>query len=359
MDFVDWCSHILDTIIDIEHRSLEARGNWVSEGALMRGLYGANYKISDDYNDYLRSSQRLGMFDATAGLAKNGLLKVWHNYSDWSSTLEGRRLISDMTPLWREICAIPLQPEQEELLRVVNSLSPNVYSDHVHIEYVSDSDVLAQLQSPIENDLLWILGHELEELDFLHVFRSINGECAFKATYRGLAWETKRGFSIETKFIDELLEQWETTSVDFKRELYLDTADQKAEFVKDVLSLVNTQASGRRWMIIGFDDKTRSYHAPPDAKVTQNRIEQLLSAYTTPNIEVRYQVVQYRAGPVGKLEILRDMRKLPYKVAKDIQGQKRKISQNQIFVRHGSQVEEPTPDELKSLIDEGLRASST
>lgn len=29
----------------------------------------------------------------------------------------------------------------------------------------------------------------------------------------------------------------------------------------------------------------------------------------------------------------------------------------QIFVRHGSQVEEPTPDELKSLIDEAKRVS--
>jgi hypothetical protein len=101
--------------------------------------------------------------------------------------------------------------------------------------------------------------------------------------------------------------------------LSLDTASQKAEFVKDIIGLVNTKASGRRWMIVGFDDKTREFHGPPDPRVTQNRIEQILAEYSTPNVEVRYQVVDYRAGRVGKLEVLRDARKLPPQGPLDLQ----------------------------------------
>jgi hypothetical protein len=56
-------------------------------------------------------------------------------------------------------------------------------------------------------------------------------------------WES--GYQ-ESRFIDDLVAEWETTSVDFKRQLSLDTMDQKAEFVKDILCLVNTKASRRR-----------------------------------------------------------------------------------------------------------------
>src|SRR5260370_26573148 len=106
------------------------------------------------------------------------------------------------------------------------------------------------------------------------------------ATYRGLVWETKRDFTIESKFIDDLVVEWETTSVEFKRDLYTDSAGQIAEFAKDVLSLATTKASGRRWMIIGFDDDTHGYDGPPNPKLTQNHLEHLLQQYTKPMVEV-------------------------------------------------------------------------
>jgi predicted HTH transcriptional regulator len=148
--------------------------------------------------------------------------------------------------------------------------------------------------------------------------------------------------------------------VEFKRELHTGTADQKAEFVKDILGLANTKASGRRWLIIGFDDKTYNYHGPPnDAKITQNHIEHLLSAYTSPVVHVKYNVVNYRKGKVGKLEVFRDPAELPYTVAKSVGSKARggkRIETGQVFVRHGSQTEEPTPTELAALIDEAKRA---
>jgi len=48
-----------------------------------------------------------------------------------------------------------------------------------------------------------------------------------------------------------------TAAPNFKQELETRTKDQKAEFVKDVLGLVNTKASGERWLIVGFDDKSQ------------------------------------------------------------------------------------------------------
>ncbi|MEA2205538.1 MAG: hypothetical protein QOE77_2314 [Blastocatellia bacterium] len=177
----------------------------------------------------------------------------------------------------------------------------------------------------------------------------------WRASYRGLVWETRRGLTINSQFIDKLVEEWETTSVEFKRQLQLETADQKAEFIKDVIGLANTQVSGRRWLVIGFDDKTRGFHGPPDPRVSQNRIEQIVAEYAAPNIDVQYKVLTYRAGDVALLEVKRDAAKLPYGVAKAL-GLHKRIEVGQVFVRHGSQVEEPTAGELLALQDETNRA---
>lgn len=169
--------------------------------------------------------------------------------------------------------------------------------------------------------------------------------------------------TLESRFIDELVKEWETTSVEFKQYFCLKTVEQKAEFIKDVLSLANTQASGRRWFIIGFYNKTHDYFGPPSPDIRQDDLERLVAEYTDPCVEVRYEVVDYRKGYVGKLEILRDARKIPYKVAKSLgdklKGDKKQIFRGQIFVRHGSQVEEPTHSELQALLEEGERAGAS
>jgi len=65
--------------------------------------------------------------------------------------------------------------------------------------------------------------------------------------------------------------------------VHTNTPDEKAELIKDILALANTHASGRRWLIIGFDPKTHTYSGPPDAKLTQDHLEQLLSPYGRPS----------------------------------------------------------------------------
>jgi hypothetical protein len=77
---------------------------------------------------------------------------------------------------------------------------------------------------------------------------------------------------------------------------------------------------------------------------------------TTPFVDVRYEVVGYRSGPVGMLQVLRDPKKLPYRVRKSVGGQNKQIREGQVFVRHGSQTEEPTPLELQEIELQGDRA---
>lgn len=181
------------------------------------------------------------------------------------------------------------------------------------------------------------------------------GPSGLQPTYLGLVWETRRGFTLDSQHIDELVAEWETTNVDFKRELNLSSNDEKAEFVKDVLGLATTKSSGRRWLIIGFHPKTREYYAPPDPSITPDRIEQILSEYTDPVVLMRYDTPQTRHGVVGRLEVLRSPADVPYRVKKELRGAKRHIRPGQVFVRHGSQTVEAPPGEEQRLLEEPSR----
>lgn len=187
----------------------------------------------------------------------------------------------------------------------------------------------------------------------------LGGHTYLQPTYQGLVWDLRRDLTIESKFIDELIIEWETTTVDFKRELHLKTKKEKAEFARDILGLATTKSSGRRYLIIGFDDKTRAYHAPPDPSISQNQLENILSDLTEPVVNVRYEVIEYRLGKVGKLEVIREPWKLPYRAAKDIvidDKNRKGLIEGRVYVRHGSQTEAPSEGELMALEEEGKRA---
>ena len=357
MDFVAWCDLVLRKVIEAASTSSSVRSIGVDEYQLARTIFG-QFAMQPGFHG---SKQHEGMHDALRSLQQVFLIESSESGSLWKATKLGRDLASenDMTPLWQGICQEKLGREHQQLLRAVNKLSPHDAGDHMWLEEIAHQALLAELGWAEGMEELWPVSQELEELDSISCQRAFGPDLRCHATYRGLVWETRRGFTLESRFIDDLVAEWETTSVDFKQELHLDTADEKAEFIKDVLSLVNTQASGRRWLIIGFTNKAHIYFGPPDPKVTQDRMEQIVARYIAPYVDIRYEVVEYRAGLVGKLEVLRDPKKLPYRVKEEIKrDRKPPLQAGEIFVRHGSQVEKPTDAELQALLVEGDRARS-
>lgn len=360
MDFVDWCSLVLQTCVKIDQTSDRARLGGIHYQELAQAL--ALSLGTEDYGkrpDFRETTFYSGMIGALGQLNLHRLLEHQEYQFVWKVTKFGRDMAADLTPLWWQICADTLDPEHEQLLRAVNRLSPQTAPDHVWLKEIPTEILGAELGWDHESLLFKRVAKELMDWGLLWG-RLFIGETILFSNYRGLVWETRHAFTIASRLIDNLIAEWETTSVDFKREVHTDTASDKAELIKDILSLANTRASGRRWMIIGFDDKKREYYGPPDPKLTQNHLEHLMAQYTAPVVDIHYEVVDYRKGKVGMLEVLRDPQKLPYRVAKSLgdkaAGDKKRIEQDQIFVRHGSQVETPSADELQELQDEGERA---
>ncbi len=317
MDFIAWCDQMLRTLIGLQRASASARQYGVREEQIAQVLYGDTFPSRPGFYE---SSQRKGMWNALVALEQVGQIVTGQKGVLIRATPEGRQYLDDSTLLWERLCSERLDSDQAALLRAVNQLCVHEEVDYVWLADIDESTLLHALSRSDAAHVAAVAQELVDQHKLIEWRGRTENSYLLRSTYHGLVWETRRGYTLDSRHIDDLVDEWETTSVDFKRELHTDTADQKAEFVKDVLGLANTKASGRRWMIIGFDDKTRAYHGPPDPKITQNHLEQLLARYTTPVVCIRYDVVDYRRGKVGRLEVLRDPADLPYQVAQLVRG---------------------------------------
>ncbi len=325
MDFIDWCSDVLNKLIEAEAIPWDELYLWedhISSDILAKVLFGKEFIYDARHLNKEAEERYVSMFWAIHELKQVGLVEMnlleekdteeanlaeesilqndleeneeqnivmvngyLLNFPDdfgfgleepgylpdyirnftCNVTEKGIRLAKDLLPLWREICGLELTEEQKVLLHYVNQYGPRSAPHHHWLEGVVFAD--NNDQTIPEN-----LGamRTLQRLGFVSPYYRNFYDPFFelRSTYKGLVWDTRRELVFKSEIINNLIKEWETTSVDFKQELFLDNADQKAEFIKDVLSLVNTQASGRRWLIIGFKDKDRAYFRPPNTRIT-------------------------------------------------------------------------------------------
>ena len=231
VDFVDWCSFVLNTCIKT--------GNTFSiiPPSLAETLTN-ELKVNNPDSQtsfYGGSTYYNGMYSSVEELKKVGLManEGERNFF-WNVTNAGRDYAADLTPLWWQICQEKLNVEYEQFLRVVNRLSQKMAPDHAWLEMVRYQTLLDELAASEIIPRLWSIAHGLEQWGFVSGIFTMDGKFDLLSTYKGLVWETRRSLTIETKFIDDLLKDWETTSVEFKSDVNTDTAGQIAEFIKDI-----------------------------------------------------------------------------------------------------------------------------
>jgi tetratricopeptide (TPR) repeat protein len=145
-----------------------------------------------------------------------------------------------------------------------------------------------------------------------------------------------------------LIAQGENTRIDFKRELNLESAKDKAEFVKDVISLANT-APDAGYLLIGVDDNK---YVVGIKNLEEERIQQIAHMYIDPAVSLRCLLVPIMSpnlSLVGVIEIKATDR--PHKVAKAIE----RLKQGDTFVRRGSVVVGVSPKEITRMHDPGTQ----
>jgi hypothetical protein len=354
MKYVDWLQRVLHTTGELTRADAQARLIGVPRDQVLGRLGGPSDPSSPAFHE---SPEFSALGDAVMDLDRLGLVESGSVRSPMVRlTQEGRRLAAQsLRSIWPEVFAIYLDDEQLAFLREVTALSEDRQAGYARVDWVPWQKVFDTLGwRATDNASAYDITARLEEEGCLVRRAALGGRIEVYPTYVGVVRATEQAQTELQQLVAGLLPEWETTNVEFKRQLDLATKAQKAEFVRDILALATTKSSGERFLIVGFDDATQKFIQSVDPAITQNRLEHILNAYATPVPQIRYHRVAWQQGEIGVIKILRDPTKVPYRVTKTLAH----VSKGDVYVRHGSQVEPPTPAELAALEAEGLAASS-
>jgi hypothetical protein len=246
----------------------------------------------------------------------------------------------------------PLDEDRIVLARAVE-ISVSEGDASAQTNFVEMKDVLRDLGLPADQGAALAVTHRLKSVRCLHEQDGITtAYCEVWPTYIAVVLTTEKEEAENQALLAQMIEDWETTSVDFKEEQHLNTKDQKAEFCKDVLALANTLVTGRRFLGIGYNDSSRQFTRSVDPSCDAHRMESVLSAYCQAVPEIRYSTVQVTGGTAGIIEVICDRTKLPYRLSRQVG----RFAAGTIFVRHNTLNVVASADEESLLVAEGERA---
>jgi hypothetical protein len=150
---------------------------------------------------------------------------------------------------------------------------------------------------------------------------------------------------MNSKKLEELLKEEESIYLEFKESLDLESREGKGKFLKDLLALVNSPVN-QSFLVVGIEDKTKKLLG--FTGITEERLQQIVSRYCRPPIDLEFHSVDYQGVLVGVIQIFHRYKfhtlKESYKYQSN--GKDVEIREKVVFIRHGSTVDEATPDEV-------------
>jgi hypothetical protein len=269
---------------------------------------------------------------------------------------DDQRLVApDLRSLWPSIFNTHLDDDQRAFLAGLVAISLDA-GDAAAPRDVEMNDVFARLGWQADAMKSMALFNALKDRNMLAGLLTMGPHFShMRPTYSGVVRVTQEEPTALRQLVEGLIPDWETASVEFKLELSLDQDAGKAELAKDLNALATTKTSDKqRYLIVGFHPKTHVFTKSLDPRVTQDRLEQVLNAHTTGAPPTRLYRANWPGGVIGVIVVAREAVNVPYRLRPETAS--RFFGGREIFVRHGSQVEPPTPAEIESLIAEGNRA---
>jgi hypothetical protein len=347
MRYIDWVEKVALTFAGLEKQHQQAQ-----VGQIKQALH-VEHDQAREVED--------AVWDAVEDLDAITVLNAINQYQI-AETENTRKLRAGaaLSTVWRSFFDTFIEPEPLEFLRASAGIAEVQRDGFATVQWITAVEVFEALGWDTAGNDAITRGHvnanQLEESGLIRTRRttgSLSG-VAFRPTYRGIVFATQQLTTEWQQRLAAMVEEWETTTVEFKREVRLNTWAQKGEFVKDTLGLATTKASGReRYLVIGYDNATRTFAQSADSLISQDRLEQILAEYAEPMPELRYlRVPMPNDAEAGVIEVRRDPAKIPYRARRDIG----RVKAGDIFVRHGSQTEPPTELERQELEQEGRRA---
>jgi predicted HTH transcriptional regulator len=140
--------------------------------------------------------------------------------------------------------------------------------------------------------------------------------------------------------IKKLLESEESTKLDFKATLKLDTESAKKELAKDVIAIANSRG-GRGYILFGIEDKTKKVLGIGDTDFNEEKVQQIIYNRCDPPIAVSLEKVKYRNKSLAALTIYRSNQK-PHQM----------IQNGSFYIRRGSTTDVAKREEIANMFQE-------
>jgi len=156
---------------------------------------------------------------------------------------------------------------------------------------------------------------------------------------------------VDKNRLEHLLSLSESSILDFKSEIDLDSKRGKAKFLVEVLELANSPEKPA-YLILGIEDKTKKPVGISD-EITEERLQKVIADNCRPPLKCVFENVAYMGKRIGILIVQGDRR--PYFLKKDLgfqdeNGKQQIYSDKMIFVKRGSTGDTATIDEITEMI---------
>lgn len=154
--------------------------------------------------------------------------------------------------------------------------------------------------------------------------------------------------SISSEFIEQLLHEEESATLDFKRDQYpFEGADDrtKSELLKDILAFTNAFRHSDSYILIGVEEVQagRSRVVGIKSHLDDAKLQQFVSSKTQRPVTFSYREVNHDGLPVGIIHIPLQIRPI---YAKARYG---KVVKEEVYLRRGSSTAIAKPDEISQM----------
>jgi hypothetical protein len=173
-------------------------------------------------------------------------------------TTQGHQVarVGSLRPGWKSIFnQVRLLPEHVQVLAKAVEIGESEHDGFAVMQMVDIEQVLAVLGQPADRASPLVALQLLDAAGCVGDKQDAHGPPPqFRPYYAGVVVSTEKLATDLQALLARLVEERETTSVDFKELVGLQSPMEKGEFVKDVLAPATTRVSGRRFLSIGFND---------------------------------------------------------------------------------------------------------
>jgi hypothetical protein len=156
------------------------------------------------------------------------------------------------------------------------------------------------------------------------------------------------GTVMNLALMEELLNEDESTALDFKRDQYPfagATDEQKSELLKDILAFANSWRRTDAYILIGVEDikGSRKNVVGVTDHLDDANIQQFVNTKTQRPITFAYEASTFEGKQVGVIKIALQDR--PFYLVKDYG----KLKKHEIYIRRGSSTDIAKPDEIAKM----------